>query len=185
MQDLIAHESGLWAVAAFLEEKLGEYVGHPLTGGAGDTQRSQLPMLLGELGDLLYRNPINQWTAASVRQLVMQLERIAAESGLPGCDMPAFLDWLYDQGETEYQVAFSLAAIEEVLRDFSWNPSPDIKELESLQRALPANWGILKGLREQATSGMMGVHEDMEAFEKSVTSMITKIRSLLANYGEA
>ena len=182
LKELIQHERGIWAVAHFLAEKLPAYAGHPLTAGSALDRNWQVPTLLAELDPLLRHAEISEWISYRVRQIVIQLLDYIQCSGFPGCDAAAFRRWAHEEAGTDQQVDYLVAAIDGVLADFAWSPGAEIQMLESLRKALPANWGILKQLREMTASGAMGMTNELEAFEKSIRGAMDKARRLLAVY---
>jgi len=185
LQEIIDHPSGVWAAAKFIEEHLSHYAGHPLTGGHNGSPDNELPRLMDELRHFLYRMPPDEYTVASVRQLAQQVLALAAEAGLPCCDLRDFTEWLDEHGDIETRIEYTLAALDALLDEFAWMPNMEIKEAGALRKNLQTHWKILSGLQDMATTGAMGPTEDIELFDMMVRGLLAQAKTLIAAYESA
>jgi hypothetical protein len=179
LQEVIAHEHGLWAAAIYFKDWLASF--EPK---APDGVKAEARFLNDALRHALAQGVPNAHTSHDVRQIVDQAV-YQAQLHEPGCtSIKAFRQWLRETTDLAVQVHYTLAAIDYILDTYVWAITVEIQELRSLRKALVAGWAMLREAREEGSANDPDGNGDAETLENTVRNILKRCRNLLTTYGE-
>ncbi len=179
IQEVIAHENGLWAAARYFRDWLADF------GAAGPpAAQPEMNSVREAIDAVIARGSPSPNDRQLLRTATDHALYLAQLYDAPSCDIQCLRKWLRGVEELAPRVDYTLAAADYVLDTYVWAITIEMQELRSLRKALFANWSML---RDMGGNGGQNSAEDsatLQALEENVRAMLARCRNLLITYGE-
>jgi hypothetical protein len=179
LQEVIAHEYGLWAAAVYFDEWLAKF-----EAGAPAAAKGEAHALRSSIEAILTDGAPNPLHSQALREIVDHAAYQAQLHDAPCCNIRTFRQWLGQKKDLATQIHYVLAAVDYVLNTYVWALTIEMQELASLRKGLLINWSLLRELRSNGESADAEDKATIASLEESVRSMLRRCRVLLTTYGE-
>ena len=179
IQEVIAHDQGLWAAAAYFNDWLAAF--EPV---APEAAREELHWLRGSLQTILADGAVTVHNGYQLREATAHALYLAQLYDAPQCDIKCFRKWLSGVENVEILVNYTLAAADYILDTYVWAITTEMQELRTLRKGLLANWCMLREMRWQLDANNAEDQASVNVLEENVHAMLARCRNLLKTYGE-